>query len=280
MPRIPMCSVFDAEHCKLPFEERSVSHLHRYHSNKPVQFISQYNGRQITVYRDPNQGNYYPCPHHDCDHISILSSDPLSHHKSCPHFKLQYRRNEAPATSSTTSSAAPSATTSTSTVQQVVQDPPTSKRRRVTSGTDKPANQQMIPSVKPTPDPSDMEVDFRSVAMSMASLHGDMKSVLSVVKDMNSRLIGLETAFAVINSVDDNIVTLRDSITEVKADINNIDSTVVMVRHTQDDHDKTLRNLTEAVQIVSASNQEINMRINSDNYRHHQVKTFIRTSTP
>ncbi|KAF9152952.1 hypothetical protein BG015_004383 [Linnemannia schmuckeri] len=38
---------------------------------------------RITVHRDPNRGMYYPCPHPDCDHTSILRTNPTQHHNHC-----------------------------------------------------------------------------------------------------------------------------------------------------------------------------------------------------
>ncbi|KAG0278543.1 hypothetical protein BGZ96_002337 [Linnemannia gamsii] len=37
----------------------------------------------IPVHRDPNRGMYYPCTHPDCNHMSILNTNPAQHQVHC-----------------------------------------------------------------------------------------------------------------------------------------------------------------------------------------------------
>ncbi|KAH7030369.1 hypothetical protein BKA57DRAFT_523570 [Linnemannia elongata] len=78
----PACEAFF--NCSLPEDQQSTWHMKTYHERNPV-FLPNPDPSlpRIAVNRDPNRGMYYPCPHPECDHTSILRTNPEQHQNHC-----------------------------------------------------------------------------------------------------------------------------------------------------------------------------------------------------
>ncbi|KAK3822182.1 MAG: hypothetical protein JOS17DRAFT_777339 [Linnemannia elongata] len=123
----PVCT--DYFNCSLPKEKQTAEHKKLYHDPESVEIKPANESlAKILVYRDPKRGMYYPCPHKECDHASILRTTPAKHHRRCHLFKrdeLAQRKQKATATSSAATPALtrrPSSLSSASTLSSVPSD--------------------------------------------------------------------------------------------------------------------------------------------------------------
>ncbi|KAG9061669.1 hypothetical protein KI688_007250 [Linnemannia hyalina] len=99
MPQ-PLCA--DYFNCSLPKEKRTAQHKKLYHDPQPTEIkATDGSHAKILVHRDPKRAMYFPCPHKECDHASILRTTPAKHHRRCHLFKrdqLTQRKQKATAT--------------------------------------------------------------------------------------------------------------------------------------------------------------------------------------
>ncbi|KAF8946867.1 hypothetical protein BGZ47_011106 [Haplosporangium gracile] len=78
----PACD--DFFNCSLPKGQQNTWHMQTYHELLPAVILSPDPSLpRITVHRDPNREMYYPCPHPDCNHTSILRTNPTQHQNHC-----------------------------------------------------------------------------------------------------------------------------------------------------------------------------------------------------
>ncbi|KAK3841064.1 MAG: hypothetical protein J3R72DRAFT_158496 [Linnemannia gamsii] len=114
----PQCTDFN--NCSLPKNKQTREHLLTYHDPRPKMLHNlDPTLPPIMVYRDPNQGMYFPCPHPECDHISILRNGPYQHQKHC-RFQRHDRQTGAIVTTKTKNTTNTTTATSTAAAVSVI----------------------------------------------------------------------------------------------------------------------------------------------------------------
>ncbi|KAF9112756.1 hypothetical protein BGX27_002842 [Mortierella sp. AM989] len=108
-------------------------------------------------------------------------------------------------------------------------------------------------------------------------LQSNMAVNQQILQALKSGFSRAETSDAAIESSNTDMGVNINGISN-KMDI--IHETITGVRTDIDDHDKSIRNLTDVVQAVNTTNEEIRMRIVSNEFRHQQVRKHFLTSTP
>ncbi|KAG9061646.1 hypothetical protein KI688_007227 [Linnemannia hyalina] len=105
----------DFFHCTLPKSQQDTKHMTIYHDPRPIEIANLLDGgKPIMIHRDPRRKMFFPCPHPECDHSSILRSGPYQHQRHCKYIKRDLQR-AAKSKSSRPSSSAPSLGSSSST---------------------------------------------------------------------------------------------------------------------------------------------------------------------
>lgn len=99
---MPQSVCTDYFNCSLPKEKQTAEHKELYHDPEPAEITTADGSlEKLLIHRDPKRGMYYPCPHEECDHASILRTTPEKHHRRCHLFKrgqLAQRKQKATAT--------------------------------------------------------------------------------------------------------------------------------------------------------------------------------------
>ncbi|KAF9432550.1 hypothetical protein BGZ76_010637 [Entomortierella beljakovae] len=301
MPKDPKCSVFDAKSCSLPPEKRNAQHLNRYHSNHPARFYSPYTKKDVVVvYRDANQGHYYPCLHPDCNHISILSSDPISHHRTCKMFKRDYPLESYP-----TRLARPSRSSTGKDIQEITDESENQSISKVTATTvsihpDMPLEtlDQLGKMTNYLQDIRDLltqstrqNAEFNQQVLQILTSHSEVSAgMANKINDIAQEISkvrevvrdDVSTVNNIVTKVREDVSTVNKCVTKVRevvrGDVSAVNYNVTKVREDINSNRDVLSNLIDAVHDVSSTNNIMKEHMMTKEYKYLDLRKHFETS--